>query len=122
MSIEYSYGKTLVESNEDYSIFTMEKSEDGYRWKEVTVETEKESFFAGSYYTYNYSSSVEHMRYNSEYIVIISKCTMGYDHYEPVVASIFDLKTMKFIDASRDELMNIYKSSFEGQSLKREKK
>lgn len=118
----YSLGKESIQLNDEYLLEIEEKTDGGYKWKEVNLKSESDNINIGFFYTYNYSCSREWMRYNSRYIAILATYNIGYDYTDPYVKVLFDIENKQFVKASDDELMDIYVESFKGVSKKKTKK
>lgn len=119
MSVTRSIGKEIIQLNDECLLEIEEKEDDGYKWKNLTIKSDNKETLIGSYFTYNYSSSREWMRYNSKYIVIIASYNLGYDYTDPSVKILFDIENNQFIEGTDRELMDIYLESFKGISRKR---
>ena len=117
----YSLGKENIQLNDECLLEIEEKTDGGYKWKEVTFKSEKDSINIGFFYTYNYSCSREWMRCNSRYVVILATYNIGFDYTDPYVKILFDIESKQFVKASDDELMDIYVENFKGVSRKKKR-
>ena len=113
MSVVHSYGKEVILINENESLIIETKSEEGYKWKELTFKTiGEEEIYIGSYSTYNYSFSREWMEYNDKYVILLAIYTYGYEISDTQVEKIFDITSKKFVEGSQEELCEIYNREF----------
>ena len=118
MSIVRSYGKEEILINENKIIIIETKEEDGYEWKEVTYKSNDE-IKIGSYYTYNYTSSIEWMEYNDDYIVLLIIHKGGHVNSKTLIKKMFNIKLKQFVYGSQEQLLEVYNKSFKGNAKKK---
>ena len=119
MSVARILNKETIQLNDESSLVIEEKQEDGYEWKELILKSAGSETYVGSYFTHNYSCSREWMRYNSKYIAILVAYSLGYEYADPSVKVLFDIENKQSIEASDEELMDMYVECFKGVSRKR---
>ena len=91
MSVTRSIGKEIIQLNDECLLEIEEKEDDGYKWKNLTIKSDNKETLIGSYFTYNYSSSREWMRYNSKYISISSSFVPSINWLFSISNNIFTL-------------------------------
>lgn len=119
MSVARILNKETIQLNNECSLLIEGKQEDGYEWKELILKSAESETYVGSYFTHNYSCSREWMRYNSKYIAILVAYSLGYEHADPSIKVLFDIENKQPVEASDEELMDMYVECFKGVSRKR---
>lgn len=108
MSVVSCIGKEKIRINENEFILKENYVDDGYEWINVKYKYDKNIVQIGAYYIYNYSTSIEWMSYNENYIALVAMYT-GYGASNNLkVKKLFDIRSKQFIDGSREELLEIY--------------
>lgn len=121
MSIAYSLGKETIQISDEYTLELEDKTDGGYKWREVNLILGENKTNIGFYYTHNYSCSREWMRYNSKYIAILATYNLGFDYSDPCVKVLFDIENNQFIEGTDRELMDMYLECFKGVTRKRKR-
>ena len=115
MSFESSYGCKEIQINENDYLAIEKKGKDNQSWEEITFKTNNgaNEIFIGSYYTNNYSNSIEWMEYNKNFVAILKTSTTSNDITDIQIKVLFDIQSKKLISGTQEELLEIYKREFE---------